>query len=149
MAQGAARLSEEKKAWVRQRLLKGLTPEKIMAEHEQLVINKKNAGVQLSRDDRVFGQDIANFAADFERSTFKLHPQDSESVRLWVMQHPELVLDYQQGVDRVGGLRQPFGVLVQTPWQLEQLVQHGHGKVLCMDATFGTNKWKVMICKPF
>lgn len=147
-ARGAPRLSEEKKEWVRSRLRVGAGHDQILTEHEQMVRDKCRAGgeAHLSTDDRGFSaKDIDNIAAELETLTWRLHADDAESVRLWTVQNPELVVWYQQGADVVGAPRQPFTLLVQTPWQLEQLVKHGHGSVLCMDATFGTNKWKVIL----
>ena len=145
-ARGAPHLSEEKKQWVRTRLAAGIGHDQILAEHEQLVKDKVlgSGAAQLSRDDiGLSGKDIDNIAARLENLTWRLAADDAESVRCWTVQNPDKVLFYQQGADADDGTRTPFCLLVQTPWQLEQLVKNGHNSVLCMDATFGTNKWKV------
>ena len=37
----------------------------------------------------------------------------------------------------------PFCLAIQTPWQLEIMLQYRHKRQIAMDVTFGTNKPKV------
>ena len=37
----------------------------------------------------------------------------------------------------------PFCLVIQTEWQLQMMVRHGHKWALSMDATFSTNEPKV------
>ena len=39
----------------------------------------------------------------------------------------------------------PFCLAIQTDWQLEMMVKHGHRNALSMDATFSTNSPKVLL----
>jgi hypothetical protein len=37
----------------------------------------------------------------------------------------------------------PFTLGIQTPWQREMMIKHGHQEGVVVDATFGTNEKKV------
>ncbi len=38
----------------------------------------------------------------------------------------------------------PFTLDIQTPWQREMMIEHGHQRGVAIDATFGTNEKKVI-----
>ncbi len=40
----------------------------------------------------------------------------------------------------------PFTLDIQTPWQREMMIEHGHQRGVAIDATFGTNEKKVIHC---
>jgi len=42
------------------------------------------------------------------------------------------------------GKNMPFTLCIQTPWQREMMVEHGHQRGVAVDATFGTNGKKVI-----
>jgi hypothetical protein len=51
------------------------------------------------------------------------------------------------GVEVDGGLTRhnmPFILGIQTPWQREMMIEHGHQGGVAVDATFGTNEKKVI-----
>jgi hypothetical protein len=55
---------------------------------------------------------------------------------------------YQEiGVEVDGGFigqNMPFILGIQTPWQREMMIEHGHQGVVAVDATFGANEKKVI-----
>ncbi len=42
------------------------------------------------------------------------------------------------------GQNMPFTLGIQTPWQREMMIEHGHQRGVTIDATFGTNEKKVI-----
>ncbi len=42
------------------------------------------------------------------------------------------------------GQNMPFTLSIQTPWQMEMMIKHGHQGGVVIDATFGTNEKKVI-----
>lgn len=72
---------------------------------------------------------------------------DVKSVRMWVLENPDLVSYYQEfGLKVPGSLsaeNMPFVIGIQTPYQYEQMLKHGHLSAVAIDATFGTNDKKV------
>jgi hypothetical protein len=67
---------------------------------------------------------------------------------MWVQQNTNLVFYYQKTkVDVDGGFigqNMPFILNIQTPWQREMMIEHGHQKGVVVDVTFGTNEKKVI-----
>lgn len=55
---------------------------------------------------------------------------------------------YQETTSLVGGSlngdNMPFTIGIQTPWQLQMMLRHGHHSAVAMDATFGSNEKKVL-----
>ncbi len=41
------------------------------------------------------------------------------------------------------GKNMPFTLGIQTPWQREMMIEHGHQGGVAIDVTFGTNEKKV------
>jgi hypothetical protein len=68
---------------------------------------------------------------------------------MWVQQNSNLVFYYQTiRVKMDGGLNgqnMPFILGIQTPWQRERMIEHGHQGGVAVDATFGTNEKKVIL----
>jgi hypothetical protein len=66
----------------------------------------------------------------------------------WVQQNTNLKFYYQKNrVEVDGGLSKqnmPFTLGIQTPWQREMMIEHGHQGGVKVDATFGTNEKKVI-----
>jgi hypothetical protein len=58
------------------------------------------------------------------------------------------VFYYQEtGVEVDGGFieqNMPFIMSIQTPWQKEMMIEHGHQRGVAIDAIFGTNE-KIVI----
>ncbi len=69
---------------------------------------------------------------------------------MWVQQNTNLVFYYQETMVEVDGglIRQnmPFILGIQTPWQREMMIEHGHQRGVAIDATLGTNekRWYIM-----
>jgi hypothetical protein len=63
-------------------------------------------------------------------------------------QNTNLVFYYQEiKVEVDGGLTRqnmPFILGIQTPWQREMMIEHGHQGHVAINKTFGTNEKKVI-----
>ncbi len=82
------------------------------------------------------------------QETYQLHKNNAKSVHMWVQQNINSMFYYQEiGVEVDGGLigqNMPFTFGIQTPWQREMMIEHGHQGGVGVDATFGTNETKVI-----
>jgi hypothetical protein len=67
---------------------------------------------------------------------------------MWVQQKTNSMFFYQETrVEVDGGFigqNMPFIMDIQTPWQTEMMIEHGHQRGVSIDATFGTNE-KIVI----
>jgi len=67
---------------------------------------------------------------------------------MWLQQNTNSMFYYQKTrVDVVGGLigqNMLFILGIQSPWQREMMIKHGHQEGVVVDATFGTNEKKVI-----
>ncbi len=67
---------------------------------------------------------------------------------MYVGSTKQLMFYYQETrVEVDGGLtRQNMSFImgIQTPWQREVMIEHGHQEGVAIDATFGTNEKKVI-----
>jgi len=67
---------------------------------------------------------------------------------MWVQQNTNSMFYYQDIRVKVdGGLigqNMPFIMGIQTLWRREMIIEHGHQGGVTVDATFGTNKKKVI-----
>jgi len=67
---------------------------------------------------------------------------------MWIQQNTNLVFYYQAiKVEVDGGFtgqNKPCIMSIQTPWQREMMIEHGHQGGVAIDATFGTNEKKVI-----
>ena len=136
----AAHLSKAKRAWVRTRLLAGNSQAQVLAEHKKWFVQRLKSLDGLDRDCFLSPSDVRNIAAEIDESTYKFHKNDAESVRLWVQRNQDSVFFYEQQNEAEGTA---FSLGLQSSWQLDMLVKHGHQSIICMDATHGTNQWKV------
>jgi len=64
-----------------------------------------------------------------------------------VQEHPHLVFYYKESGVHVRGAitrdNMPFTIGIQTSWQQDMMLKHGHKKAVSIDATFATNENKV------
>jgi len=78
------------------------------------------------------------------QKTYQLHKNNVKNVCMWVQQNTNLVFYYKKTRVEMDGdvTRQniPFTLGIQTPWQREMMIEHGHQKDVVVDATFGTNE---------
>lgn len=81
------------KDWVRLKLLEGSHTKQILTEHMKNIANRENAG-DIDRDCNLKSQDIRNIAAKLAELTWKLHPNEAQSVHLFKQQHPDLFFTY-------------------------------------------------------
>jgi hypothetical protein len=65
-----------------------------------------------------------------------------------VQQNINSMFFYQEiGVEVDGGLtgqNMPFILGIQTPWQREMMIEHGHQRGVVVDVTFGTDEKKMI-----
>jgi len=68
---------------------------------------------------------------------------------MWVTENWEKVFFYQEyNVQVEGNLHEgnmPFTIGIQTKWQKEMMLRHGHESGVSINVTFGTNNKKVAI----
>jgi hypothetical protein len=66
---------------------------------------------------------------------------------MWVAKNKDQVSFYQKSGGQVEGnflnSHMPFTINIQTKWQKQMLLQHGHESGVSIDATFGINDKKV------
>ena len=125
----------------------GLSIPQIMAKHRKHFMEVCERGEELTRDLFISEQDIRNVAGRLAIETYKRDNNDAKSVRMWVQEHPSLVFYYKEsGVHVRGAITRdniPFTIGIQTCWQQDMMLKHGHKKAVSIDATFATNENKV------
>jgi hypothetical protein len=151
-------LSIECKSFVRRGLLEGKSDAVLLESNRQRVLlalqgkhslpsidaakhaiqNPASSGIPVPRDYLLTSKDIAVIRSKFDQSTWKLDKNPAESVRLLLAKEIDSVVLYQQQAFGV-----PFIACLMTEWQLNMLIQHGHGNTILMDATASTNNQKV------
>ena len=93
-------------------------------------------------------QDVKVLSGKLVQETYQQHKNNVKSVHMWVQQNTKLMFYYQETKVEVDGhfTRQsmPFTLSIQTPWQKEMMIEHGHQGGIVVDATFGTNEKKVI-----
>jgi D-alanyl-D-alanine dipeptidase len=94
-------------------------------------------------------QDICNLVGKLAKETYKKYEDDAKSVRTWVIENREKVFFYQEyNVQVEGNLHDgnmPFTIGIQTKWQKEMILHHGHESGASIDVTFRTNDKNVAI----
>ena len=143
-------LSAATKQWIAASLRAGKSPAQVMAEHKEEVMRCAENNLPATRDTFIMPSDVYNIANKLAKELWEKHPSDAMSVRLWTDENPDSWYHYRE----YGNLElndppppedDPFCLALQTDWQLEMMVRHGHGRALSMDATFSTNAPKVTI----
>ena len=140
-------LSEEVREFIMTHLRLGLSIPQIMAKHRKRFLEACERGEELTRDLFICDQDIRNVAGRLAIETYKRDNNDAKSVRMWVQEHPLLVFYYKEsGLHVRGAITRdniPFTIGIQTSWQQDMMLKHGHKKAVSIDATFATNENKV------
>ena len=143
----SSHLSVHVRAFIMCHLRLGLSIPQIMVKHKKRFMEACTRGEELTRDHFISEQDIRNVAGRLAIETYKRDNNDAKSVRMWVQQHPGLVFFYKEsGVHVRGAITRdniPFTIGIQTAWQEEMMLKHGHKKTVSIDATFATNENKV------
>lgn len=137
-------ISLDKKMWVFNLLHRGFTPTQVMERHIQDLhaMQANDASRSMTRDDFLSIRDVLNISSKLASNIYQLHEDDAESTRRWCVQNSINVFIYQE---QDSTTQTAFILGVQTLWQKEMCRKFGHGNVLAMDSTFGTNKYKVLL----
>ena len=127
-----------------------LTIPQIMAKHRKRFLEVCAKGEELTRDLFICDQDIRNVPGRLAIETYKRDNNDAKSVRMWMQEHPHLVFYYKESGVHVRGVitrdNMPFTIGIQTCWQQDMMLKHGHKKAISIDATFATNENNVCSC---
>ena len=146
----SSHLSADVREFIMSHLRLGLSIPQIMAKHRKRFMEVCERGEELTRDLFISEQDIRNVAGRLAIETYKRDNNDAKSVRMWVQENPFLVFYYKEsGVHVRGAITRdniPFTIGIQTAWQQDMMLKHGHKKAVSMDATFATNENKVCAC---
>jgi hypothetical protein len=115
----------------------------IMNMHKSRVKENMENNGDLSRDFFLCEQDICNLAAKLIKETYKKYENDAKSIKMCVIENRNKVFFYQEfNVQVEGNLHggnMPFTIGIQTKWQKEMMLHHGHESGISIDATFKTN----------
>ena len=130
------------KDWICETLHKGFTPQQVLQQHIELVQKNSQMGeFKAVRDTFLTIRDILNIARKLETLTLQTSVDDAQSVYNWATTNPTQMFCYQPLHEAT---KQPFILGIQTQWQLQMMNGYGNNSLLAMDATFGTNKYKVI-----
>jgi hypothetical protein len=124
-----AHLSQEIKDFVMEQLTLGFTLFQIMTKHRQHVKNIMLGTCSLNTYMFLIEQDVrVLFGKLVQKNTNYIKMMQIMCV--WVQQNINSMFYYQEiGVDVDGGLTRhnmPFTLVIETPWQKEMMIEHGH-----------------------
>ena len=143
----SSHLSPQVREFIMSHLRLGLSIPQIMGKHRKRFMEVCQRGEELTRDLFISEQDIRNVAGRLAIETYKRDNNDAKSVRMWVQENPFLVFYYKESGAHVRGVitreNMPFTIGIQTSWQRDMMLKHGHKKAVSIDATFATNENKV------
>ena len=144
----SGRLSTAIKLWIADTLRSGKSPAQVMVEHKFVVMQGALDNLHATRDTFIMPSDVCNIANKLAKELWEKHPQDAMSVRMWTDKNPDCFYHYQEydnlELNDPPSLEDdPFCLAIQTEWQLQMMVRHGHKRALSMDATFSINEPKV------
>ena len=117
---------------------------------------RDNVGSYLDRSHLVTKKDLYNIENSFGLRKTEKHKEDAMSVHLWVQecimeQHNPILLYKPQGQasaevgSNLGLGMHDFALALQTPLQQELMKSCGHRKIICVDATHGTNSYNFVL----
>lgn len=132
----APRISEELRQKVMSMLYVGMSLDNIMQHHMGEV---ERQGGPHNRDDFLTRNDVRNMERLVCNSSHELDGNDECSVKTWVHRHQKHVFFFQ---DRCGS--EPFILGIQTDWQVQQMLRHGHNGSVASHSAFGLKKLKVL-----
>ena len=144
---GHLRLQERYRAAIVGMLTQGVSMERILDKVRDSV------GSNLERLHLITKKDIHNIERSFGVRQEQRHSDDATSVYLWVKEMVEKgesnpVLYYKQQGTKIAEIGQSgelgindFVLVIQTPLQADILKKCGERKVVCVDATHGTNAY--------
>ncbi|KAE9459178.1 hypothetical protein C3L33_08916, partial [Rhododendron williamsianum] len=134
----APRISEELRQKVMSMLYVGMSLDNIMQHHMGEV---ERQGGPHNRDDFLTRNDVRNMERLVRNSSHELDGNDECSVKTWVHRHQKHVFFFQ---DRCGS--EPFILGIQTDWQVQQMLHHGHNGSVASHSAFGLKKLKYPLC---
>lgn len=152
----APAVSDRMKDWVRIQLFEENSAQQIMAKHAKSALPRIENGTA-DRDCYLDTQTIRNIGAKQAKFTWKRHPNEAQSVRLFYQEHSEHTFIYQEeqsSQPQQAATAQPassaehqvsrrFVFGWTTPAMLANILQYGNDNVVLLDATFGTNHMKM------
>ncbi|PIN14206.1 hypothetical protein CDL12_13160 [Handroanthus impetiginosus] len=134
----APRISEELRQKVMSMIHVGISLDTIVQHHVEEV---ERHGGPHSRDDFLTRNDVRNMERLIRNSSHELHSDDTCSVKIWVQRHHKHVFYFQESSGS-----EPFIVGIQTDWQLQQMVRHGHNGPIASHSASGSKKLKYALC---
>jgi hypothetical protein len=118
----------------------GLSIYQVMNKHKCRVKEMMENSNELSRYLFLSEQNIIHLARKLAKKTYKKHENDAHSVRMWVVENKDKVFFYQESGQHVQGNLEnnqlPFTVGIQTEWQRQMMLRHGHEIGISIDVTF-------------
>jgi hypothetical protein len=135
-----AHLSRQKRAWVTAMLDAGFSTRQILCDNEKMMQDAMARGEVVGRDFDLCAQDVRNCERHIASSLWKLHINEAQSLRMWAELHAEHVFIYQEEDKQAG---QPFVLGFLTENMQANAHKFGNDGVVCMDATFGTNHFRM------
>ena len=96
------------------------------------------------RDTFIMTDNVYNMCKKRATILWKKHPREPLSVCMWKEEYEDNVfhyhefgnLDLNKTIPPLDEEETPFCLAIQTPWQLEIMLQYGYKKQNTMDATF-------------
>lgn len=96
--------------------------------------------IPMHRDFSISAKDVSNRRAAMDKQLWKFTDNDAENVRFLYLKEKSNFLLYQEQSESTA-----FIAVLQSPWQRKKLLELGHDNAILMDATFNTNKQKVLL----
>ncbi len=131
-------------------LVKGISFDKILDGVRDSI------GSSLDRSHLVAKNDLYNIEKSYNIRKIERHKDDAMSVHLWVqeciVERNNPILLYKPQGQRIAEVRvnqglgeHDFVLALQTPLQKELLQKCGHKRIVCVDATHGTNSYDFLL----
>jgi hypothetical protein len=92
----ATQISPAIRTWVVNYLLAGVPIAKIMSMHIECALQMKAECIVADRNWFLRDWNIRNIASELRKNIYKKHPNNAESVHLWVQANPQQVFYYQE-----------------------------------------------------
>ena len=118
----SAHLSPIVKEFIDGCLHEGYIVHQIMKKHLKFLRKWEADGKEITRDLLITPKDIRNIAHKLAKETYMLHPNDAQSVLMWVQKNPDKIFHYIETdlaspiqVDgQLNGANMPFTIGIQT-----------------------------------
>jgi hypothetical protein len=102
-----------------------------MSMHIEWALQMKFECIVADRNRFLREWDIRNIASDLRKNIYERHPNDVESVCLWVQANPDQVFFYQEFRDmktalprELNGENMPFIIGIQNQFQFQMMLEH-------------------------